>query len=460
MNETPENPNPQQPYQPEPMQPPTPQYQPEPVQQPAPYQPEPVQQPAPYQPEPAQPPAPYGQQPPAFDPNAYPAQQPADPNAYPAAPNAYPAAPQGDPAAYPGAAPAAYPGAAASADPNAYPNAYPAAGYAPAPAPRKPMSKGLLFGLIGGGAVVVLAIAAAVIIPIVTRPVVPSAAEYVEEYLTALADGDAEKALTFVENYGGEELLTDEVLKASLELGAIGGIEVGEESEGEYGDTEVPVSFTIGDTAVDRTFSVTESYDGDELTILDGLTSFSGLYGFEGLGLTVNGVEAPTESQYVFPGTYQLAVGVDAFAIDGETTFVIADDDDTEALYDVRPALSEDGTATFRQLVSASFAECLAMKTLDTPCGMNTSEMSQDGYTPVDGTVTRTIDAENQSKLDNLEPYVSERAIVTTYDYWYVDITLEASNGTSTEPFEVLFGGDVLTPKVDFSAETPSVVWE
>lgn len=433
MNDTPENP---QPIQPEPVQPPP--YQPEPVQPPAPV-------PPPYQPEPPQYQAPVG-----------------DPNAYPAAP----VHPSTAPAAYPGAAPAAYPGAAypgaaAPSDPNAgYPGGYPAAGFPPAPAPKKPMPKGLLFGLIGGGAVVVLAIAAAVIVPIVTRPAKPSASEFVEEYLTALADGDAEKAITYVENYGGSALLTDEVLEESLNLGEIGKIKVGEESEGEYGDAVVPATFTIGDTEVDRTFAVTASYDETELTITDGLVAFSGLYGFEGLGLTVNGAEAPTDSQYVFPGTYQLAVGPDEFAIDGEDTFVLAADADGEALYDIQPILSEAGTAAFRELVKASFAECLAMKTLNTPCGMDTTDMSQDGYTPVDGTVTRTIDAENQSALDNLEPFVSERAIVSTYDSWSAHITLDASNGTSTEPFEVLFGARVLTPKVDFSAETPAVIWE
>jgi hypothetical protein len=498
MTETPENPQPPQPeptQPPAPPAPPAPPIAPEPVQPPPPYQPEPVQ------PEPVQPPAPYEPepvQPPSFDPNAnpappaYPGAAPSgapadpysapaqgDPYAYPAAaptepyapasgPQSYPAAaqgdtqqyptaPQGDPSGYPAAAAASYPGA--PVDPNApHPGAYPAAGFAPAP--KKPMSKGLLFGLIGGGAVVVLAIAAAVIVPIVTRPAKPSASEYVEQYLTALADGDAETAITYVENYGEDDLLTADVLKESLKLGKIDKIKVGKETEGDYGDTQVPVTFTIGDTKVERTFDVNPSYDGTELTIVDGLVSFSGLYGFEGLGLTVNGAEAPTDSVYVFPGTYQLAVGPEEFAIEGESTLVVASDDDTEALYEVKPILSEAGTASFREMVKASFAECLAMKTLDTPCGMNTSTMSQDGYTPVDGTVTRTIDAENQSKLDNLEPYVSERAIVTTYDYWSVDITLEASNGSSTEPFEVLFGGEVLTPKVDFSAEKPSVVWE
>lgn len=429
-----------------------------------------------------------------YDPNAYPAAAPADPNAYPAYPGAAPVDPNAQPydpnaypaqPAYPAAAPAdpnaypAYPGAA-PADPNAYPaqgfdpNAYPTqpvdpnaayAGYAGAPvaaAPKKPMSKGLLFGLIGGGAAVVLIIAAAVVIPILTRAPQVTASDFVEDYLTALSEGDAETALTFVNPSSGSDLLTDDVLKASIELNPIGDIVVKEEStENDYGYEVVEASFTIGDTTVDRTFEVYEAYgDEGDLEIVDGLVSFSSPYGFEGLGLTVNGAEVPVDYTDVFPGTYQFAVGIDAFAIDGETTFVLSDDDSSEAIYDVRSTLSEAGTAKFRELVAASFNECLAMKTLDTPCGMNTSTMSQDGYTPIDGTITRTIDAEAQAKLDNLQPQVSEQAIVTTYDYWSAKITLDGTNGSSTGQFEVLFGAQILSPKVDFSAETPTVIWE
>ena len=56
------------------------------------------------------------------------------------------------------------------------------------------------------------------------------------------------------------------MLAASLALNPIGDIEIGEEeSESEYGDAVVEASFTIGDTTIERTFEVYESYgeDGD-----------------------------------------------------------------------------------------------------------------------------------------------------------------------------------------------------
>ena len=198
----------------------------------------------------------------------------------------------------------------------------------------------------------------------------------------------------------------------------------------------------------------------DEWQIADGLISMAGFYGFEGLGLTVNGAEAP-ETAYVFPGTYELAVGVEEFTIEGDTTtFVVSSDADAEVLWDLRPVLTEEGTAQFRSLVRASVEECVAMKTLTTPCGLDLTDIDLDGATPVDGTVTRTITAEGQSTLDTLTAEVSSGSIVTTYDSVDVEMTLQGDQGGTRAEFEVWFGGYLNSPTVDFAAETPTVVWE
>ncbi len=417
-------------------------------------------QPSPASPEvPAQP---YSAQP--YPDQAYPA-QPYTGDAYAAAPGTVPAQP------YPGApgqpyAAAAYPAGydpnAPAYDPNAPGGVPPYGGYpAAAPAPRKPLSKGALFGIIGGAAAVVLIIAAALIVPAILRGPAITASDVVEDYLTALSEGDAEAALEYVETYGDDALLTDEVLAASLQLGAIDDIVVEEVSDGNEFETSVPVTFTIGGEEVSRDFLV-YSYlgDDDDWHIADGLISVSGFYGFEGLGLTVNGAEAP-ENAAVFPGTYELAVGVEQFAIEGDTTtFVVASDADAEALWDLRPTLTEDGVAQFRSLVRASVEECVAMNTLTTPCGLDLTGIDLDGATAVDGTVTRTITAEGQATLDSMTAEVSSGSIVTSYDSVDIDMTLQGDQGGSRLDFEVLFGGYLNSPKVDFAAETPAVTWE
>ncbi|MFB7249934.1 hypothetical protein [Microbacterium sp. NPDC056234] len=399
-------------------------------------------------------------------PEAASASDPAQPEvaqAYAVPPYAAPAQPYQSGQPYPGAAhPAAsYDPNAPAYDPNAPEGVPPYGGYpGAAPAPKKSLSKGALFGIIGGAAAVVLIIAAAIIVPAVLRGPAITASDVVESYLTALADGDAEAALEYVDPYGEDTLLTDDVLAASLELGAIDDIEVAEVEESDDYETRVPVTFTIGGQEVSRDFQVYNYGTDDEWQIADGLISLAGFYGFEGLGLTVNGSEAP-ETAYVFPGTYELAVGVEQFMIEGDTTtFVVASDADAEVLWDLRPVLTEDGTAQFRSLVRASVEECIAMKTLTTPCGLDLTDIDLNGATPIDGTVTRTITAEGQSTLDSLTAEVESGAIVTTYDSVDVEMTLEGDQGGTRAEFEVWFGGYLNSPKVDFAAEAPAVVWE
>ncbi|MFS0853847.1 hypothetical protein [Microbacterium sp. 179-I 3D4 NHS] len=346
--------------------------------------------------------------------------------------------------------------------------------------PNQKLSKGAWIGIIAGALIVLLVVAAIIVVPLLARGSAGSdgagagdggsppqgastPAEYVEGYLQAVADGDAEAALEYVDSSSySDVLLTDEVLKASRELGAIDDIETGEPSEpkDEYDPVTVPVTFTVGGEEVSTEFKVYQSsYDG-EMSMYDGLVTI-GTYGFEGLGLTMNGVEVSDESLAVFPGTYELALDVEGFTIDKGPTFVIATDDDADALYDARPVLSEEGAATYRELVSASLRECLAMKTLSTPCGMDVSQHEQDGFTPVDGSITRALTAEGESTLAALKGDISERAVVSSFDAIHTEIVLVAQNAAGDQAnFTVLFGAGLLTPKVDFAAEEPTVVWE
>ena len=352
---------------------------------------------------------------------------------------------------------------------------YPGGPTPPAPGGgKKKLSTGALIAIIAGGVVLLLVIAAAIIIPLSMRgsggsdssggdepaPEASTPTEFVEGYLTALSEGDAEAAKAYVDTTSYDDsLLTDEVLQASLDLGAIDDIELGKEKESKYGDVVVPATFTVGGEEVSRDFEVYVGYDGD-MTMFDGLVSASP-YGFEQLELTVNGVEAP-ESFALFPGTYEFGVGVEAFAIEGESTYRLATDDDEEALYDLKPVLSESGIATFRELVTASLRECLAMKTFDTPCGLDVTDIDTNGngFTPIDGTVTRTLTAEGESTLANLGARVTEGTVVSASDYLATDVTLDAQNAAGERGTFSTYGVTLETPKVDFGAEEPTVVWE
>ncbi len=356
--------------------------------------------------------------------------------------------------------------AATGYDPNAtqgHPvGGYPPGAYSAAPAaPKKPMSKGLLFGIIGGAAVLVLLIAAAIIVPNLLRGAAPTASDAVEKYLTALSEGDAEAAITFVETYADDSLLTDEVLGASLELAPITDIVVEESEDASEYEATVSASFAVGGETVERDFTAYNSSE-DGWLISDGLVMAT-LSNFDGLGLTVNGVEPADSSTSLFPGAYQLALGYEQFALDSDTdTFTLSTDADSELFWDIYPVLTDDGAATFRSLVRTAIEECVAMKTLTTPCGMDITDIDLSGYTPVDGSVTRTITGDGQATLDSMLPEVdySTPTLVSTYDTPDVDMTLQGTKDGTTSEFEVLFGGYMDTPSVDFAQETPTVTWD
>lgn len=379
---------------------------------------------------------------PAHDPNAaaYPANQsPYDPNA------------------------AAYPANAPLYEPNQPGGGYPAGAYPGAApvAPKKPMSKGLLFGIIGGVAALVLLIAAVIIVPNLLRGPAPTASDAVETYLTALSEGDAETALGFIMTSGDTSLLTDEVLTASQELAPIDDIVVEDDSEGEGGyESVISASFTIGGEAVEREFTVYSS--DDSWVISDGLI-FATLSNFAGLDPTVNGVTPADPETLLFPGAYQIGLGYEEFALDADTdTFTLATDADSEQFWDIYPVLTDDGAATFRSLVRAAIEECVAMKTLATPCGMDLTDIDLTGYTPVEDSVTRTVPSEEWSEFDSVIPEVdySTPSIVSTYETPSVDMTLQGTKDGTTSEFEVWLGGYMDNPTVDFSEETPTVTWE
>lgn len=327
-----------------------------------------------------------------------------------------------------------------------------------AAAASRGVSKGALFGIVGGAIAVVLIIAAAIVVPSLLRGPALSASDVVEDYLTALSEADAEAALEYVTAFDDDTLLTDEVLAASRDRAPIADIEVGE-VQGSAEQSIVPVSFTIGDEAVSRDFEVW--HYGDDWQIYDGLV-FAGFAGFDGLGLTVNGVEVGAQT-YLFPGSYQLAVGQDQFTVSGGTdTFTVVEDADGEALYELNPVLTDDGAATFRELVRASLEECIAMTSLSTPCGMDIADIDLDGYAPVEGSVRRTLTADGEAALKSLEAEVdySDPTLVSTWDSIDVDMTLQGEKDGEKAEFEVWFGGYVGTPSVDFAEADPTVTWE
>lgn len=334
-------------------------------------------------------------------------------------------------------------------------------------APRKGLPTGALIGIIAGGVVLLLIIAAVVWAVLAPRGGgggfaglgSESPSEAVESYLTALSEGDAETALGYVDAYEADTLLSAEVLQHSNELAPISGITVAEAVETGPEQYRVDASFTIGDQQVDRSFEV---WQYDDTVIGDGLVRF-GVSAFDGLGPTVNGVEYNGESTSVFPGAYELGLETEGFEVSGmEGPLYLGESSDADSLYELTPAPTEETVQTFREMVSDSLKECLKSKSVTTDCGMDVSGFSQDGYKAIDGTVERSLKADGKAALKSLEPRANYEhpTLLESSDYIGVDMTLEAKKGSERVQFELLWGGELGRPSVDFSDEEPTVSWD
>lgn len=85
------------------------------------------------------------------------------------------------------------------------------------------------------------------------------------------------------------------------------------------------------------------------------------------------------------------------------------------------------------------------------------------GGNAVDGTVVRTLTAEGDAALKALkpEPDYQHPAIVSTYDSIRVEIKASINQNGSTGEGTVFGSGTrLLSPKVDFGQENPTVIWE
>lgn len=366
----------------------------------------------------------------------------------------------------------------AQPDPSQYaqnPYVDPAGQYGAPQPPKKGLSTGAIVGIVAGSVVLVLLVVVGGLYAVgslVTNSVAGplstggsvnkssgSPADVVEEYLNALADGDAKTARNLVGETSSNSLLSDEVLKKSLELAPMTNISVDKDSiqEDSY-DATISATFDLGDETFTRDFSVYDSYS-DGWAIQDGLVSVS-LSAFKGLGPTLNGVKTSESYVEMFPGVYEIGLSVDAFTVDGDSnTFAFTDDTTYSDNEDLKPVLTKEAHKTFTNLVTASLKECLALTTLSTPCGNDVDAKVVDGTTLADGDVKRTLTAEGAAELKEMEPRTDWEVPTSVSAFLSVDIDVSLTNGDADRS-RWLYGGRLLNPTVDFADEKPSVTWK
>ena len=429
---------------------------------------------------------PYGQQPPSAPYGADPAaqqpygQQPA-PAPYGADPASQPYGQQGVPAfGQPGGQPP-YGGPGGPAGPGGPGGP----GYGGPQEPKKPMNKPLVFGAIGGGVLVVGGIIAAIALgggggddPTADDPTsgstdssssAPPATDRspegtVEAFFTALADSDAETALSLADTNGvSKTYITDEMLEASNALAPITDIVVSPADPDTLSDysADVPVSYMLGDTPVSVTYTLYSDTNGD--FEMSNVTSSIYLGGsFDGLDVLLNGQPITSDDVEVIFGAYQLSTVDPNFVLTGAEELLLATEPyESLSTSNISVELSEAGKTTFHEAVNAAVAACVASVNFAAGCGIDMSGTLVDGTVLTDGTIGRTLSSDAQLALTNLNPVPAYDNVqhVEGDSIGGVDVTAPCPSDPAAR-CEIIGGNNYIgRPTVDLTTSPPTVLW-
>ena len=291
----------------------------------------------------------------------------------------------------------AYPGQA-----NAYPGAGPAQPGAPAAMGSSAKPKPAKLIIIIVSIILALIVGTVLAITLLGGSNEKKAKQAVEGYITAISEGDANKARSYLpDSLSDTSLLTNDVLKDSNERAPMTDIAVEDAQQVTGSDNQymVPVSYTIDDTAT-RTSLVVSFYSNNNPIVEAPSTLPLSL--LEDVEIQVNGTTPDSGSPYVFPGSYNVTT---------VNKYLMIEDGEIEAYNPEEPildipdvAVSEAGTQMFREKVIAAAQECLASNQLDSGCGEPIPAVWEGGDTLDEGTVKRSQNATEAAKLQSVSP--------------------------------------------------------
>lgn len=279
----------------------------------------------------------------------------------------------------------------------------------------------------------------------------------VEAFLNALADGDVETANSYLSKKVEGAFGDPEVVKAAVKAAPITDIEI----EGDKYD--LTATFMVGDEEVSMDMWVSKSGKNFKLE----QSSLGSLYPTAEMvrtGVKVNGVEVELkeDTMAAFPIQYEFSPVSEYLTFEGTTTFVPYGFNSAN-LYDLEMNVSDDAKTKVQQAIKDSVAKCLTEKTLVSSCGMDVPATLSGGETVQDGTVTRSLDTDEQADLDSLEldQDYDNPLMLTTYESFYptLSATCTDTNGNTGTCEIITFSGSK-SPKVDLSKDPITVVWE
>ena len=217
--------------------------------------------------------------------------------------------------------------------------------------------------------------------------------ETVQQYLDALAAGDAETALSFgASQPASTELLTDEILGEQIAQMPVTNIRVlDEDNFGEtIGRSTVHVAVNFGDVVNDVELPVKKDGEGvwkleNAAVKLDAPPGADSLKSLD--SVTVFGKNFDQGALYVFPGYLEVGSSNDYLDVTSEPVLLNGLAAYSSSYLDATVELNEDGRQAVEQQLADAFANCQRSSQLD-PSGCPTKVSSYDSRDAVDGTAS------------------------------------------------------------------------
>ncbi len=181
-------------------------------------------------------------------------------------------------------------------------------------------------------------------------------------YLTAVAEGDAEEALSLAAvDPLTKDFLTDDVLAESAKVAKITEIEVGEVPN-EF-TSSVPTTFKVGDQTVTQDFSVTKSGEKWKMTAAGSELDFTNMRK-NTLPLLINGTSLDVDKVMLFPGAYSMTTGTDHISYGDLGLLTVKSTSDYLSTAELQPTLTPEGEKAYVAAVKASARNCLQKREL------------------------------------------------------------------------------------------------
>lgn len=287
------------------------------------------------------------------------------------------------------------------------------------------------------------------------------AAGAVESYLQALANGDAEKAMGYLDEKPSDtSLMTDEVLKESNKIGGITDINVRSSSST---SSTVSASYKVDGDSSHASFKVKESGGDYKLADAYAEVRMSSLSRMSGLTITINGEKVKSTSKLdLFPGAYKIDTPNEYIDLGSKAEFTVTSPRSSSVSAYLRPDLNDKGQKLFTEKVKKAAKTCAASKKLKAGCGLDLPKKSSSGYKLQDGTVTRELDSSTKSRIKNLEGTIrsSEPTLVRArLSLGSVDTKVKGKKGSRTSMRRII-GSRFGTPTMDLTDSHHKISWD